>query len=344
MSKRASTATTPDEAAEEANEATKAYLEHRRAGRAHRGRRAAAPPEHRRFRRHPGARSDDAAARHRRHPGSRDDRRPAGAVPGAGVLAVPGLSSESLDNIAGFVFVKDLVALDQRRRLAADHVAAAAGGHRPRKQARARAAQAVPAPADADRDRRRRIRRHRRPRDDRGPARGDRRRDSRRVRRGVRAGRRRGRRPFRVQRQGGHRRSGPAPRRADRARRVRDGRRLPADAPRPRAGGRRARRHRRPERRGAGGRTAPRAQGPRFAAAEAGSAGAARHEVGIRLVHRPSERRQVDAPQPAGRYRSWRSSPTSRRRRGRGFSASATIQTRRWSFSTRPASTGRCTA
>ena len=57
---------------------------------------------------------------------------------------------DSLDNIAGFVFVKDLVALERRRRRAADHDAAAAGGGRAGDQARARAAEAVPAPADAD--------------------------------------------------------------------------------------------------------------------------------------------------------------------------------------------------
>ena len=104
---------------------------------------------------------------------------------------------DSLDNIAGFVFVKDLVALDAQRRRPADHAAAAAGGGRAGDQARARAAEAVPAAADADRDRRRRVRRHGRARDDRGPARGDRRRDSRRVRRRVRADRRRRQRPVR---------------------------------------------------------------------------------------------------------------------------------------------------
>ena len=92
--KRPTAATTPDEAAEEASEATKAYLNDRRAGGAHRGRGAAAAPEHRRLRRHAGPRSDDAAARHRRHPGGGDDRRPARAVPRAGVFAVSGVQGE----------------------------------------------------------------------------------------------------------------------------------------------------------------------------------------------------------------------------------------------------------
>ena len=53
----------------------------------------------------------------------------------------------------------------------------------------------------------------------------------------------------------------PAAERADRARGVRDGRRLSAVAPGPRAGDRRAVRHRRPERRGARRRAAPHHQG-----------------------------------------------------------------------------------
>ncbi len=40
--------------------------------------------------------------------------------------------TENLDNIAGFVFVKDLVAARRRRRREADHAAAAAGGRRAR--------------------------------------------------------------------------------------------------------------------------------------------------------------------------------------------------------------------
>ena len=73
---------------------------------------------------------------------------------------------DSLDNIAGFVFVKDLVALDSGDEGAADHAAAAAGGGRAREQARAGAAEAVSAAADADRHRRRRVRRHGRAGDD----------------------------------------------------------------------------------------------------------------------------------------------------------------------------------
>ena len=161
------------------------------------GRGAPAAAEHRRLRRHAGPRGHDAAPRHRRDPRRR--RRSATCArcsASRSTRAFP-VYKDSLDNIAGFVFVKDLVALEPRRRQPADHGAAAAGGGRAGKQARARAAEAVSAPADAVRDRRRRVRRHRRPRDDRGSARGDRRRDSRRVRRRVGADRRRGQRPVR---------------------------------------------------------------------------------------------------------------------------------------------------
>ena len=92
--KRAGGAATPDEAAEEAERSRQGLHRHGRAGRDHRGRGAAAAAEHRRFRRHARARGDDAAARHRRHPRGRDDRRPARAVPRAGVLALPGLQGE----------------------------------------------------------------------------------------------------------------------------------------------------------------------------------------------------------------------------------------------------------
>ena len=57
---------------------------------------------------------------------------------------------DSLDNIAGFVFVKDLVALDAADDARPITPAAAAGGRRAREQAGARAAEAVPAAADAD--------------------------------------------------------------------------------------------------------------------------------------------------------------------------------------------------
>ena len=100
---------------------------------------------------------------------------------------------EILDNIAGFVFVKDLMRLpatEPPRPAGLD--AGAPGLRRARDQAGARAAQASSSASRADRDRRRRIRRHGRPGDDRGPARGDRRRDPRRVRRRNRAVRRRG--------------------------------------------------------------------------------------------------------------------------------------------------------
>ena len=100
----------------------------------------------------------------------------------------------------------------------------------PGDQARPRAAQGVPAQAGPDCDRRRRIRRDRGPGDHRRSARGDRRRDPRRVRRRVRAGRRRGQRVVRLQREGELRRGSRAPRCRDRARRVRDGRRLRPDA------------------------------------------------------------------------------------------------------------------
>ena len=82
---------------------------------------------------------------------------------------------ESLDNIAGFVFVKDLVALDASDDSPADHRPAARRRGRTRDEARGGAAETVPASADAVRARRGRIRRHRRPRDDRGSARGNRR-------------------------------------------------------------------------------------------------------------------------------------------------------------------------
>ena len=67
----------------------------------------------------------------------------------------------------------------------------------------------------------------------------------------------------RLQRQGQRRRSARPPRRRDRARRVRDRRRLPAVAPRPHAVRRRVVRHRRAGVRGARGRAAPDHQGPR---------------------------------------------------------------------------------
>ena len=41
------------------------------------------------------------------------DRRAARALSRAGIFALPGVSSDSLDNIAGFVFVKDLVAIER---------------------------------------------------------------------------------------------------------------------------------------------------------------------------------------------------------------------------------------
>ena len=68
------------------------------------------------------------------------------------------------------------------------------------------------------------------------------------------------------------------------------------------------------------------------------------HEVRIRLVHRPAERRQVDAAQPAGRHQARDRLRQAADDAGRGFSASGTIRMRRSSFSTRRASTGRCTA
>ena len=95
-----------------------------------------------------------------------------------------------------------------------------------------------------------------------------------------------------------------AARRPDRARRLRDRRRLPADAPRARAGGRRAVRHRRAARRGARGRAAARPQGAHHARSERRSPAAESErsrEVRLRLAHRPPQRRQVDAAQPAGR-------------------------------------------
>ena len=52
--------------------------------------------------------------------GRRDARRPARAVPRAAVLAHSRSTSDNLDNIVGFVFVKDLFALPPRRRAAAD--------------------------------------------------------------------------------------------------------------------------------------------------------------------------------------------------------------------------------
>ena len=86
-----------------------------------------AAAEHRRLRRHARARSDDAAARHRRD--SRDARRSASCArcfASRSIRAFP-VFKDSLDNIAGFVFVKDLVALGAARRRASDHAAAAAG-------------------------------------------------------------------------------------------------------------------------------------------------------------------------------------------------------------------------
>jgi putative hemolysin len=82
---------------------------------------------------------------------------------------------ESLDNIAGFVFVKDLVALH--------HQSVAASRGRAGDQTCTRASQAVPASAHSVRNRRRRVRRDGRAGDDRRPARGNRRRDPRRIRR-----------------------------------------------------------------------------------------------------------------------------------------------------------------
>ena len=168
----------------------------------------------------------------------------------AGVLAVPGLQGQPRQH-RRLRLRQGSRRARHGRRCAADHAAAAAGGRRAGDQARAGAAEAVSAPADAVRDRRRRIRRHGGPRHDRRSARRDRRRDSRRVRRRVRADRRRGRRPLRVQRQGQHRRGGAAAERPDRARRLRDRRRLPAVARRARPGRGRALRRRRLDRRGA---------------------------------------------------------------------------------------------
>ena len=199
-------APTPDEAAEEANEAAKAYLDTGEQEGHHRRRGAPAAAEHRRLRRHAGPRGDDAAPRHRRHPRARDDRRPARAVPRAGVLAVsrstrtasttsPASSSSRIwsrsssddDGRPITPLLRPAVVVPETKRV-------------PEllKQFQRQQTQM--------RDRRRRIRRHRRARHDRGSARGDRRRDPRRVRRRVRADRRRGQRPLRVQRQGGHRR------------------------------------------------------------------------------------------------------------------------------------------
>ena len=91
---------------------------------------------------------------------------------------------DSLDNIAGFVFVKDLVA--------AEHAPTMRGrspvccGRRvfvPETKRVPELLKQFQRQQTQSRDRGRRVRRHGRPGDDRGPARGDRRRDSRRVRR-----------------------------------------------------------------------------------------------------------------------------------------------------------------
>ena len=59
----------------------------------------------------------------------------------------------------------------------------------------------------------------------------------------------------------------------------------------------------------------------------------------LRVVDRPAQRRQVDAAQPAGRARSWRSCRRARRRRATASPASAIGPTPRSSSSTRPGCT-----
>ena len=143
---------------------------------------------------------------------------------------------ETLDNVQGFVFIKDVIQrLPTSALTRTDRATGAAGALRARDQAGARSAQGVPAPPRADCHRRRRIRRHRRPGHRRRPARGDRRRDPRRVRRRGRAHRRRRERQVPVERQRARRRDGQPDEGHHRRRRVRNRRRLPVVAAGPRA-------------------------------------------------------------------------------------------------------------
>ena len=101
---------TPDEAAEEAERGGARVPRHGRAGRADRRRGAPAAAVDRRLRRDAGARGDDAAARHRRDP------TPTRRIDELRALfreqeysRIP-VYNENLDNIVGFIFVKDLIA------------------------------------------------------------------------------------------------------------------------------------------------------------------------------------------------------------------------------------------
>ena len=158
-----------------------------------------------------------------------------------------------------------------------------------------------------------------------------------------------------VSRQGRHRDRGRAARRRDRAGGLRDRRRLPAGAPRPRAG-RRASGSRSDDarRRGARRRAPARSTACACAGLDAADGGTAprrrtaparsAHEGGIRRAGRPAQRRQVHAAQPAGR-------PEGRHRLGQAADdaqphrrRAATARAARSCSSTRPASTGPCTA
>ena len=106
---------------------------------------------------------------------------------------------------------------------------------------------------------------------------------------------------------GQHRRGAQSAGRRDRAGRFRDGRRLPAHARRPRAGGRREVRDRRPEDRSAGSRAPPHPQGPHAPGDRAAAGVGPRCQRPDTRPDRPAECRQVHAPQPhhrrEGRHR-----------------------------------------
>ena len=137
--------------------------------------------------------------------------------------------------------------------------------------------------------------------------------------------------------------------RRDRARRVRDRRRLRPDPRRPRAGRRRDLRARRPGRRSARSRAPPHPQGAVRGAPSRAERGRSQRSADMRAGfvshHRPAQRREVHAPQPHHRRRRSPSSPTSRRRRGTRILGGrrTTQRTGRSCSSTRRASTGRCT-
>ena len=107
---------------------------------------------------------------------------------------------ETLDNIVGFISIKDLILLTNCGTVAIDHAAGPSGLLRAGDKTRARAVEGVSTQARADGDCRGRIRWHFRAGYARRPARRNRRRNQRRVRCRNRAGAGRGRRALCLQR------------------------------------------------------------------------------------------------------------------------------------------------